>query len=63
MATLINTTARKVYAPAPAEAKPTSRVFTDSDGTMFRIHVRPVTGAAFTSELIAYLVDATPADW
>lgn len=63
MANLINTTARKVYAQPTAEAVPTSRVFTDSDGTLFRIYVRPVVGAAFTSELIAYLVDATPSDW
>lgn len=63
MATLISTIARRVYAPAPAEAKPTSRVFTDTDGIMFRIHIRPVAGAAFTTELIAYLVGATDADW
>lgn len=55
MANLINTTARKVYTSAPAEAQATSRVFTDSEGTLFRVYVRPVTGAAFTSEMIAYL--------
>lgn len=54
MATTINTIARKVYATAPADAVPTRRVFTDAAGYMWRIHVRPVTGAPFTSEMIAY---------
>lgn len=57
MATLINTIARKVYAPAPDNATPTRRVFTDAAGIKWRLWVLPVTGAAFTSETLAYPVD------
>lgn len=53
MATLITTTATKVYAPAPREATATRRVFT-SEGYIWRIYIVPVSASAFTSQEIAY---------
>lgn len=61
MATSINTTALKVYGFAPAEAEATRRVFSDNAGVMWRVYIVPITGASFTSQMIAYLVDVAPA--
>lgn len=59
---ITETNPRRVHTIAPERAIPTRRVFTDREGILWKVYVLPVSGAAHTSEMIAYVLDPSVLD-